>query len=86
MVINDTELETVKNYIQTYLEMSIKPLKLCKAKLKNGKQCSHKATDGCETCKKHINSKLVEKKILKDVVYHDHLPFETSTTCVLCNC
>ena len=85
MIINDAELETIKVYIQNYLEKSIKPVKHCKAKLKNGKQCSHKATDGCDTCKKHTDSKLVDKKIMKDVVYHDHLPFETSNTCVLCN-
>lgn len=85
MIVNYTELEIIKDYIQKCLEKSINPVKHCKAKLKNGKQCSHKATDGCETCKKHSKSTLMNKKIMKDIVYHDHLPFETSTTCALCN-
>lgn len=83
-IINDSELENIKNYFETSLKSKINPCKHCKAKLKTGKQCSHKAEEGFITCKKHRETtNFVRDK--KHILYHDHLPYETSSTCILCN-
>ena len=84
MIVNNDEMLSFKTFIETCLKKYINPTKSCRAKLKSGKQCSHKAEIEFNTCKKHRNVKCVEK-VIKNVVYHDHLPFEQSTTCVLCN-
>jgi hypothetical protein len=78
------ELDIFKELVESFIFQNIKPQHKCRFKLSDGKRCSFNATcnDG-KTCKKHeknINS----IKIKKEVLYHNHMPFEIGINCALC--
>ena len=84
MSVTPDELTVIKYLIEGMLYNQVKPKKRCKVHLSNGKRCSFQATcNNDQTCKKHENN-LDKVKIFKNVIYHNHLPFEIGFNCALC--
>lgn len=76
-------LEKFKCCVLKELKCGIIPR--CQAKNKTtGKRCNRNATNEEKTlCKQHVGY-VLHKRIVKEVEYHNHLPFEEPISCPVC--
>ena len=82
-IINEIDIQSYKTLFENEIKQKLQIKKKCKAKNKNGNPCTNCPVDNEITCKKHKDSKsLVKQK--KNIIYHNHLPFEKNDNCPLC--
>jgi hypothetical protein len=82
-IVNEKDLDYYKFLFENEIKQKLKIENICKAIQKNGNKYNSCATEDRKTFKKHEKStKLVKQK--KEIIYHNHLPFEKDNNCPLC--
>ena len=82
-IIEKVDLDLYKTIIENKIKNKLGIKSTCKAVLKSGNRCNNFPVKNENTCKKHEKcTNLIKQK--KDIIYHNHLPFEKSNNCPLC--
>ena len=83
--INKSDIEFYKTTFENEILKKLKPKKQSKTVLlKKNQKYNSCPVDNKVTCKKHENNTKNMIKQKKEIIYHNHLPFEENIDCPLC--